>query len=78
MIFGFLKTQAKQERMFLMGFDQFPAVAIELQLHMKKNAVMRTKFSVSRVEEMGTKSMALPEMAKKVTDAAGSKKACKS
>ena len=60
-----------------MGLDQFPAVANVLQLHMKKNAVMRTEFSVAlnRMEELCTKSMQLAEKAKKVADAAGSKKA---
>ena len=79
MIWEFLKMREEQERIMSMGLNQFPAVANVLQLHMKKNAVMRTEFSValSRMEELCTKSMQLAEKAKKVADAAGSKKAGK-
>ena len=79
MIWEFLKTREEQERIMSMGLNQFPAVANVLQLHMKKNAVMRTEFSVAlnRMEELCTKSMQLAEKAKKVADAAGSKKAGK-
>ena len=57
-----------------MGFDDFLAVTNILHIHMKKNAVMQTEFTIlmNKMEELCTKTMTLSEKTKKVADSAGS------
>ena len=71
---GVLKIWEEQNQILLMEFDNFPTLTKVLHLHLKKNTVMQTEFTVpmSKMEEFCTKAMKLSEKAKKVADLARS------